>query len=207
MLGSLSQCQMRSGWSGRVKGRHTASIVALTFTDDQCTIGSGTSMFGSLIRHCWRQSFAGHAGHGFRLPLLAGHGYPTRRPDAMARRWAGVAAFRGRRTSWLWKPSPSDLRHNDPGPLEQPLTETTSPPAQRPQGLRHWSCCSTVDVVMNVNDDTNDKPIAWRSAAPDMAIRQIANPLTARATPDDDDISAQMPPPQQTIWPRVWPGL
>ena len=62
---------------------------------------------------------------------------------------------------------------------------------------------------MNVNDDTNDKPIAWRSAAPDMAIRQIqiANPLTARATPDDDDISAQMPPPQQTIWPRVWPGL
>jgi hypothetical protein len=62
-------------------------------------------------------------------------------------------------------------------------------------------------VVTNVDDDTNDQPIVWRSAGPDIASRQTVNPLTAGATPDDDDIFALMPPPQQTIWPRVWPGL
>jgi hypothetical protein len=60
---------------------------------------------------------------------------------------------------------------------------------------------------MNVDDDTNDQPIVWRSTDPDIAGRQTANPLTADAKPDDDDIFALMPPPQQTIWPRVWPGL
>jgi hypothetical protein len=60
---------------------------------------------------------------------------------------------------------------------------------------------------MNVDDDTNDQPIVWRSAVPDITACQTANPPTANATPDDDNIIALMPPPQRTIWPRVWPGL
>jgi hypothetical protein len=61
------------------------------------------------------------------------------------------------------------------------------------------------DVVMNTNYDTNDPPIVWRFPRSEDQRTDEAPP--ADAAPDDYDIFAQMPPPQQTIWPRVWPGL
>jgi hypothetical protein len=61
------------------------------------------------------------------------------------------------------------------------------------------------DVVMNTNDDTNGPP-------PIMAIPPSDDRLTDKtppvdAAPNDADIFALLPPPQQTIWPRVWPRL
>jgi hypothetical protein len=61
------------------------------------------------------------------------------------------------------------------------------------------------DVVMNMNDDVNGQPIVWRSALSDDRLTDNAPP--ADAAPDDGDIYALTPPRQQTIWPRVWPGL
>jgi len=61
------------------------------------------------------------------------------------------------------------------------------------------------DVVMNTNDDTNDRPIVWRSRCSDDRRTDSAPPVDE--TPDDGDNFVLMPPPQQTIWPRVWPGL
>ena len=61
------------------------------------------------------------------------------------------------------------------------------------------------DVVMNTNDDTNGPPIVWRSPLSDDRRTDKAPPVDAAS--DDGDIFALMPPPQQTIWPRVWPGL
>jgi hypothetical protein len=60
---------------------------------------------------------------------------------------------------------------------------------------------------MKVDDDTNAPPIVWRSAVPDITACRTANPPSLDGMPDDGDIFALMPPPQQTIWPRVWPGL
>jgi hypothetical protein len=59
---------------------------------------------------------------------------------------------------------------------------------------------------MNVDDDANDQPIVWHTTDPNIAGRQIANPLTADATPDDD-IFALMPPPEPRclIWLFVAP--
>jgi hypothetical protein len=59
------------------------------------------------------------------------------------------------------------------------------------------------DVV--TNDDTNGPLIVRRSPLPDDS--RIDKVPPADATSDDGDILALMPPPQQTIWPRVWPGL
>jgi hypothetical protein len=61
------------------------------------------------------------------------------------------------------------------------------------------------DVVMNTNDDTNSPPIVWRSRLSDDRRTDKAPPVDAAS--GDGDIFALMPPPQQTIWPRVWPGL
>ena len=57
------------------------------------------------------------------------------------------------------------------------------------------------DVVMNTNDDTNGPPIVWRSPLSDDRRTDKAPPVDAAS--DDGDIFALMPPPQQTIWPRV----
>jgi hypothetical protein len=56
------------------------------------------------------------------------------------------------------------------------------------------------DVVMNANDDT-DGPIVYRSPFPD-DLRTDNAPWTRRP-PDDRDLFAPMPPPQQTIWPGL----
>jgi hypothetical protein len=56
------------------------------------------------------------------------------------------------------------------------------------------------DVVMNTKDDTIGRPIVCRSRRTDKA-----PPVDAAS--DDGDIFTLVPPPQQTIWPRVWPGL
>jgi hypothetical protein len=61
------------------------------------------------------------------------------------------------------------------------------------------------DVVMNTNDDTNDQPIVWRSTLSDDHRTDTTPPVDA--APDEHDIFAPLPPPQQTIWPRIWPGL
>ena len=61
------------------------------------------------------------------------------------------------------------------------------------------------DVVMNTNDDTNGQPIVWRSPLSDVRRTDKAPPVNTAS--DYGDIFALMPPPQQTIWPRVWPGL
>ena len=61
------------------------------------------------------------------------------------------------------------------------------------------------DVVMNMNDDTNRPPIVWRSPFSDDRRTDEARPVDAAS--NDGDIFALMPPPPQTIWPRVWPGL
>jgi hypothetical protein len=58
------------------------------------------------------------------------------------------------------------------------------------------------DVVMNTNDDTNGAPIVC-----DVAHRRKDKAPPVDAAPDGGDIFALMPPPRQTIWPRVWPGL
>jgi hypothetical protein len=60
------------------------------------------------------------------------------------------------------------------------------------------------DVVMNTNDDTNGPPIICRSHLSED--RRTDGP-PVDAAQDDGEILALMPPPQQTIWPRVWPGL
>ena len=59
---------------------------------------------------------------------------------------------------------------------------------------------------MNMDDDTNGQPIVWRPVLSDGAQRQIDKPPLVDAASDDGDIFALMPPPQQTIWPRVWLG-
>jgi hypothetical protein len=56
-------------------------------------------------------------------------------------------------------------------------------------------------MVMNVDDDTNDQPIVWRSAAPDITACLTANLPSVDEVPDDGDISALIPPPQDTVWP------
>ena len=61
------------------------------------------------------------------------------------------------------------------------------------------------DVVMNTNDDTNGPPIVWRSPPSDDGRTEKVPPVDA--APDEHDIFAPLPAPQQTIWPRVWPGL
>jgi hypothetical protein len=61
------------------------------------------------------------------------------------------------------------------------------------------------DVVMDTNGDTNGPPIVWRFPLSGDQRTDEAPP--ADAVSDDADIFALVPPPQQTIWPRVWPGL
>ena len=61
------------------------------------------------------------------------------------------------------------------------------------------------DVVMNTNDETNGPPVVWRSPPSDHRRTDRVPPVDAAL--DDGDIFALMPPPQQTIWPRVWQGL
>jgi hypothetical protein len=61
------------------------------------------------------------------------------------------------------------------------------------------------DVVMNPKDDTNGRPIVCRS--PLSEDRRTDKAPSVDAASDDGDIFTLIPPPQQTIWPRVWPGL
>jgi hypothetical protein len=85
------------------------------------------------------------------------------------------------------------------GSLEWPLKAI----AECPKGLEQRSCCSIEDMIMIMDDDTNDQPIVWHCTTPEITACQTADPLMVDATPDDDDLLALMPPHQQTIWPRV----
>jgi hypothetical protein len=60
---------------------------------------------------------------------------------------------------------------------------------------------------MNMDDSTNGPPIVWRSAVPRYHRLPDSRPPPEDETPDDGDTFALMPPAEQTIWPRVWPGL
>ena len=61
------------------------------------------------------------------------------------------------------------------------------------------------DVVMNTNDDTNGRPSSGDPLLPMIVGQTRCLQWTRRRT--THDIFAPLPAPQQTIWPRVWPGL
>ena len=60
---------------------------------------------------------------------------------------------------------------------------------------------------MNTNDRANGQPIVWPSDLSGVVGHKPPQQSPAEELPEDYDIFALMPPLQQLIWPRVWPGL
>ena len=60
---------------------------------------------------------------------------------------------------------------------------------------------------MNMNDNANGQPIVWQSDLSGVGGHKPPQQSPAEQLPDDCDIFALMPPPQQMIWTRVWPDL